>query len=177
MTRLPLLASLLLALFLTPASVSASVQDASALRFRGFRAGAPLEELDRVVRLSGGSRLGCDRAKKDSRVSECRAALDDSAAGRVSVWVSAMDSTAGVIALSAALDSTTLNSWRRELERRYGGVAVTRQGGQSMMQWVRRGRMLRLTWRREGGELTASVSLVDGRVLDAWGAARSTQSP
>jgi hypothetical protein len=28
--------------------------------------------------------------------------------------------------------------------------------------------MLRLTWRIERGEKVASVSLVDGRVLDAW---------
>jgi hypothetical protein len=33
--------------------------------------------------------------------------------------------------------------------------------------------MLRLTWRIEQGEKVASVSLVDGRVLDAWGRSRS----
>jgi hypothetical protein len=37
--------------------------------------------------------------------------------------------------------------------------------------------MIRLTWRTERGELTASVSLVDGRVLDAWGAERAADSP
>ena len=42
-----------------------------------------------------------------------------------------------------------------------------------MMQWVRRGRMIRLTWRMEKGNRTASVSLIDGHVLDAWGRARS----
>ena len=42
-----------------------------------------------------------------------------------------------------------------------------------MMQWVRRGRMLRLTWRAEKGAKVASVSLVDGRVLDAWGRSRA----
>lgn len=92
------------------------------------------------------------------------------------VWVSAMDSAAGVITLSAALDSSALGAWRRDLERRYGQVAVRTQGGQSMLQWVRRRRMLRLTWRSERGELTASVSLVDGRVLDAWGADRAGRS-
>jgi hypothetical protein len=40
-----------------------------------------------------------------------------------------------------------------------------------MMQWVRRGRMLRLTWKTDRGDRVASVSLVDGRVLDAWGRA------
>ncbi len=172
-----IVASLLLALAVFPAHLAASmVQDTSTLRFRGFRAGAPLTQLDAVVRRSGGSGLGCARASRDPRVSECRAALEDSAAGRVGVWVSAMDSVAGVITLSAALDSTTLQGWRRELERRYGTVGVKRQGGQSMMQWVRRGRMLRLTWRSERGGLVASVSLVDGRVLDAWGAGRARES-
>lgn len=169
---------LLLSLALIPAHPSASMaQDTSALRFRGFRAGATLGQLDAIVRRSGGSALGCDRARRDPRVSECRAALEDSAAGRVEVWVSAMDSAAGVITLSASLDSTTLGTWRRELEQRYGRVGVKRQGGQSMMQWVRRGRMLRLTWRTERGELAASVSLVDGRVLDAWGTERAKASP
>ena len=177
MTRLPVPAPLLVALLLLTGPASASVQDTSALRFRGFRAGAPLEELDEVVRRSGGTRLGCDRAKRDPRVSECRAGLQDAAAGQVRVWVSAMEGRSGVITLSAALDSATLGGWRGELERRYGRVAVKRQGGQSMMQWVRRGRMLRLTWRTERGELTASVSLVDGRVLDAWGAAPAARSP
>jgi hypothetical protein len=41
------------------------------------------------------------------------------------------------------------------------------------MQWVRRGRMLRLTWRMERGQKVASVSLVDGRVLDDWGRSRT----
>ena len=55
------------------------------------------------------------------------------------------------------------------IESRYGRVGAKVQGSQWMMQWVRQGRMLRLTWRTERGERTASVSLVDGRVLDAWG--------
>ena len=105
-------------------------------------------------------RLRCDRAKRDPKVSECRGRVSDSATGSIDVWVSAMDSAAGVITLSAAVDSSALRGWRRDLERRYGSVAVQRQGAQSMQQWVRRGRMIRLTWRTERGELTASVSLV-----------------
>jgi hypothetical protein len=38
-----------------------------------------------------------------------------------------------------------------------------------MMQWVRDGRMVRLTWRVDRDERIASVSLVDGQVLDGWG--------
>ena len=42
-----------------------------------------------------------------------------------------------------------------------------------MMQWVRQGRMMRLTWRTEKDNKPVSVSLVDGRVLDAWGRDRT----
>jgi hypothetical protein len=178
MTPRPLIAPLVIALLLFPATAfGTTAQDTSALTFRGFRAGARLNELDALMRRSGGGRLRCDRAKRDTRVSECRGTVSDSAAGRVKVWVSAMDSVAGVITLSAAVDSSALSRWRRDLERGYGRVATRAQGNQSMLQWVRRGRMLRLTWRTERGQLTASVSLVDGRVLDAWGAGRAAGSP
>jgi hypothetical protein len=167
------MASLAIVLLVAPATAFGSTpQDTSALQFRGFRAGARLDELDAFLRANGG-RLRCDRARRDVRVSECRGSVRDSVAGAVKVWISAMDSVAGVITLSAAVDSAALHRWRRELEHRYGRVAPRKQGHQSMLQWVRRGRMLRLTWRAERGELTASVSLVDGRVLDAWGAGRT----
>jgi hypothetical protein len=151
------------------ASAGAVAQDTSALQFHGFRAGARLDELDRVLRRLDGSRLRCDRSRKDSRVSECRGVVRDSImGGPVHLWVSAIDSVAGVITLSAGVEEARLQRWRRSLESRYGQVPVKAQASQRMMQWVRRGRMLRLTWRVERGELTASVSLVDGRVLDGW---------
>jgi hypothetical protein len=171
-----MMVSLVLASLLLPATVSgATPPDTSALRFYGLRAGAHLEEIHALLRRHGG-RLHCDRAKRDPKVSECRGTISDSTTGPIKVWVSAMDSAAGVITLSATVDSGVMNRWRRDLERRYGKVAVRTQGGQSMLQWVRRGRMLRLTWRTERGALTASVSLVDGRVLDAWGAGRASGS-
>jgi hypothetical protein len=99
--------------------------------------------------------------------------VSDSALGvPVEVWVSAIDSVSGVLTLSAELDAETLDRWRRRIEASYGRVTIRSQGSQRMMQWVRRGRMLRLTWRTERGKRTASVSLVDGRVLDGWGANR-----
>src|ERR687889_101407 len=67
------------------------------------------------------------------------------------------------------VDSSQLEKWRETLQERYGRVAARVQGSQRMLQWVRRGRMIRLTWRRAGTEKVASVSLVDGHVLDDWG--------
>ena len=153
-------------------------QDTSALEFHGFRAGARIEELDSLIRRLDGGRLRCDRAKRDRRVSECRGTIRDSAlGGAVNVWVSAIDSIAGVITLSGGVDGELLDRWRSRIEARYGRVGARAQGSQWMMQWVRRGRMLRLTWRTDRGGRTASVSLVDGRVLDAWGRERAAASP
>jgi hypothetical protein len=151
---------------------TAIAQDTSALRFHRYRAGARLDELNGVIRGHDG-RLRCDRATRDRRVMECRGTVRDSALGvPVEVWVSAIDSVSGVLTLSAELDAKTLDRWRRRIEASYGRVTIRAQGSQRMMQWVRRGRMLRLTWRTERGKRTASVSLVDGRVLDGWGASQ-----
>ena len=147
--------------------------DTTTLQFFGFRAGARLDELSFRLSSLSGERLRCRRSKVDSSVSECRAAFKAAELGRVDLWVSAIDSLAGVMTLSGPLDFNRLDYWREELLQRYGRVTARVQGTQSMLQWVRRGRMLRLTWRLEAGRPTASVSLVDGRVLDAWGRARS----
>jgi hypothetical protein len=177
--RLPALALVLVSLATSAAaSTRPTAQDTSALQFHGFRAGARLDELDGLIRRLDGGRLRCDRAKRDRRVSECRGTVRDSAlGGAVKVWVSAIDSVAGVITLSAGVDGETLDRWRGRIESRYGRVGAKAQGSQWMMQWVRRGRMLRLTWRTDRGKRTASVSLVDGRVLDEWGQKRAAASP
>ncbi len=156
------------------AQVSAVPPDSAPLEFQGFRAGARLDEMQTLVRSHDGKRLRCDRAKGDRRVSECRAVLTDpELGGAVDLWVSAVDSVAGVITLSRAVGAEQLDRWRKAIERRYGRVDAKVQGSQRMMQWVRRGRMLRLTWRAERGGKVASVSLVDGRVLDGWGGKRA----
>jgi hypothetical protein len=148
--------------------------DTSALEFHGFRAGASLAELERLARGFGARQLHCDRAKADRHVTECRATLNDpNLGGTVNLWISAMDSAAGIITLSRPLTADQLDRWRTTIEGRYGRVDAQAQGAQHMMQWVRRGRMLRLTWRTDGGGQVASVSLVDGRVLDAWGQGRA----
>jgi hypothetical protein len=168
--HLALVASLLTAM---PPVAPAPSQDTTSLEFAGFRPGARLDELEALTRARGWFR--CQRARADPRVSECRGSVTDSAiGGRVRLWISAIDSVAGVITLSAPLVPAGLDRWRLSLERRFGQVRTRVQGDQRMMQWVRRGRMLRLTWRTERGGITASVSLVDGRVLDARGRDRDT---
>ena len=168
--------SFVLCVLLVPAARAQSpvVADTSALEFLGFRAGAHLSEVGARIRELDGGRLRCDRAKADRRVTECRATLTDPATALpVDLWLSAIDSLAGVMTLSGEVEGDELDRWRGGIERRYGRVGAQVQGTQWMMQWVRRGRMMRLTWRMERGERVASVSLVDGRVLDGWGRARS----
>jgi hypothetical protein len=170
----PACAALVIALLAWARPAAATQTDTTALAFGGIRAGARLEELDHVVRSSAGTRLRCDRAKVDRHVMECRAVLENpELGGSLKLWVSVMDSVAGVITLSSDVTADQLGRWRESLEDRYGRVEPQVQGTQSMLQWVRHGRMLRLTWRMEHGRRTASVSLVDGPVLDAWGRSRA----
>jgi hypothetical protein len=148
--------------------------DTSGLQFLGFRAGARLDEVATHLRSLGGGRLRCRRSKVDSRVHECRGVLEDRALGRsMDLWISAMDSLAGIMTLSTTVAPGQLELWRESLEGQYGRVGPRVQGTQSMLQWVRRGRMMRLTWRLERGERVASVSLIDGHVLDGWGRNRA----
>jgi hypothetical protein len=171
-------ASLLLAPTLLGANAATTAPDSAGLQFLGFRAGARLDELQRHVRGMGGSRLRCRQSRVDRRVQECRAALNDrKSGGSVELWVSAMDSLAGVITLSGVVAPGQLEHWRGTLEGSYGRVGTRIQGAQWMLQWVRRGRMIRLTWRLERGEKVASVSLVDGHVLDGWGRSGAAAAP
>jgi hypothetical protein len=162
------------ALLPKPALAAAALPDTSRLQFLGFRAGARLDELAAQLEKVGGGRMRCRQSKVDPRVRECRAVLPELEAwGTVSLWISAMDSVAGVMTLSAVVAPDQLERWREELEGQYGRVGARVQGAQSMLQWVRQGRMLRLTWRLERGDRVASVSLVDGHVLDGWGRDRA----
>jgi len=171
------LAGLLLAPTLLGAKAATTAPDTAGLQFLGFRAGARLDELQLHLRGMGGGRLRCRQSRVDRRVNECRAALHDQASGgSVALWVSAMDSLAGVITLSGIVAPGQLERWRETLEGSYGRVGPRIQGTQWMLQWVRRGRMIRLTWRLERGEKVASVSLVDGHVLDRWGRSGSAST-
>jgi hypothetical protein len=159
------------------AAQAAPTADTTALQFHGFRAGARIDEINEVLRRFDGGPLRCDRAKADRRVSECRAAVQlADLGGAVDLWVSAVDSVASIMTISGYGSGGQVDRWRRALERRYGNVGAKVQGSQWMMQWVRERRMLRLTWRTDKNDKPVSVSLVDGRVLDAWGRERAKSS-
>jgi hypothetical protein len=145
----------------------------SPLEFLGFRAGATLSEISEHMQTLDGGTLRCDRSRADRRVTECRGTVTDPDAGEtVRVWLSAIDSVAAVLTLSSDVAPDQLDRWRTTLERNFGRVDAKVQGTQWMMQWVRQGRMARLTWKVQRNERVASVSLVDGHVLDGWGRER-----
>lgn len=144
------------------------------LSFFGFEAGARLDSVNQRLRALGSRGLHCDRSRRDARVQECRASLLDPATTQPLVlWLSAIDSGAGIMTVSGAMTGIDIDRWKRHLETSFGVVDARVQGGQWMLQWVRRGRMLRLTWKIEQGSKFASVSLVDGPLLDGWGRARA----
>ncbi len=117
----------------------------------------------------GRGTLGCRAGVADPRLLECRGGLPELASGRsVDIWVSVINGRAAITTLSARLTEARLARWRELLEGRYGASRERRQGAARMLQWVRGGRVLRLTWRPKGREFEASVSMVDGPLLDAW---------
>ena len=170
-----IVASILLSALLTSPG-SAQVEGstaASPLTFRGFTAGDSLSRITASLVQLKGHRLGCTRSRADSTVQECRSTFTDGATGAsVELWLSAIDGRAAILSLKADGTPAQLAAWRGELRNRYGGVETKLQGPQRMMQWVRRGRMIRLTWRMEGSGPSMSVSLVDGHILDDWGRRR-----
>ncbi|MGE3526138.1 MAG: hypothetical protein AB7I33_09480 [Gemmatimonadales bacterium] len=139
------------------------------LGFLGFQAGATLAAIEDQLIDLGGDPLRCRVSRSDSTLAECRATFPDSVTGLVvDVWVASMDRVAGILTLSASPGEGQLLQWRRGLEAVYGRVSPRVQASQWMMQWVRQGRMIRLTWRLASGGQQMSVSLVDGPVLDGW---------
>ena len=156
------------ALFAVGASSPAAAQG-PALSFYGFRAGVSLVDTDAQVRLLLGAGLSCQRSTADPRLQECRATIVDPVAHTpVSIWLAAIDSVTGVVTLSATLPTTGFTRWRDEVEGVYGPQAATVQGAQGMVQWIAGTQMLRLTWRSASGRVEASISIVDGPVLDGW---------
>lgn len=170
--------SLMLSLLVATSSVAPAQSALPPLSFLGFEAGARLDAVSQQVQALGGSGLRCDRSKRDRTVAECRATLFDPVWSRpVSLWLSSMDSASGILTISGPVTGEQLDAWKSELESAFGGVGARVQGPQWMLQWVRQGRMMRLTWRVDNNAKVASVSLVDGFVLDDWGRRRDQQAP
>jgi hypothetical protein len=163
-------------LALAPAPLVAQAAPATdPLAIFGIRAGAPVREVSDIIADRDGGHLRCDRSKVDVRVEECRATVSvPEAAEPLELWMSAIDSVTSVLTIAGNLAPDELDQLRSSLERRYGRVDAKAQNSQWMMQWVRKGTMIRLTWRAQQGAKATSVAIIDGNVLDAWTARRGT---
>ncbi len=121
------------------------------------------------MRLLLGPGLACQRSQADARLQDCRATITDPLTDApVSIWLAAIDSATGVVTVSATLTARDFERWRTAIESAYGRRSATVQGSQGMAQWILGTQMLRLTWRAATPRIEASVSLVDGPVLDGW---------
>jgi hypothetical protein len=144
----------------------------------GIKAGAPVREVAEIIADRDGGHLRCERSRVDVRVEECRATVSvPEAAEPLELWMSAVDSITSVLTVAGNLAPDELDQLRRSLERRYGRVNAKAQNSQWMMQWVRKGTMIRLTWRAQQGAKATSVAIIDGNVLDAWTARRGVPAP
>ena len=151
-----------------------AAQGPGTLGFLGFTPGATTAELRAAFLANRGSGWSCRDAREATSVSECRGTLLDPVHQEpVVLWASVIGGHAGILTLRADLGAPALEEWRRALVDSYGPAPQQRRGPIRMMQWVRGGRMLRLTWHPSPGTMEVSVSLVDGPVLDAWGRPRS----
>ncbi len=101
---------------------------------------------------------------------DCRSTfLDPITSDPVDLWLSARDSLVAILTISGPVSPVQFQAWRSSLVSAYGETDVVQQGSQSMLQWIRHRQMLRLTWRKFTDSTAASVSLVDGPLLDGWG--------
>ena len=155
-----------------------AAQTPDSLEFLGFRPGMALAEIDSAAHRAGADSLRCARSSADSLISECRASLSDADAGRtVDLWLSAVGDSSSILTLAAVLTPSRLDRWRDYLNARFGLAPSRTRGGITSCQWILDRRMLRLTWRAKGRSFEASVSMVDGRVLDAWGNRKAVGGP
>jgi len=146
-------------------SLSAQTVTTDPLDFLGFRPGAPRAEVeDRVAALGG--RLTCQTSRLDRRIAECTASVRPEGEPVLSVTASMIRDALGIMLLSAPVAEADLRRWVGGVASRYGPVAPRVSHGQETWQWVRRNTMLRVTTRPEARDRVASVSLVDGALLD-----------
>lgn len=111
-----------------------------------------------------GATLRC-QPTREPRIEACsaQARLDGQVA---TLTFSMVDGRIGIALVSARLPADQVADWHANLVEAFGDAEPQRRPGQESFQWIRDRQMMRLTVRREAGGLVASVSLVDGPLLD-----------
>lgn len=127
---------------------------------------APAMSRTAAVRLldSLGVSLSC-RPTREPRLTACEGRLAGTPEA-LGVTLSVVDDRVAIAMVSGRMPADRIAEWHADLVARFGEPVSTRRPGQESFQWVRDAQMLRLTVRREAGGLAASISLVDGPLLD-----------
>lgn len=134
------------------------------LEFLGLRAGMTRAESEATLRASGAT-LQC-QPTREPRLTACTAALTPVGGPVLTVTLSLVDDQVGIALLAGPASADRIAVWYETLTERYGEAPLRRRGAQESFQWIRNRQMLRLTVRREAQGLMASVSLIDGPLLD-----------
>jgi len=135
-----------------------------ALAFRGLRPAMTGASADSVLRAHE-AQLRC-QPTREPRMQACSAEANLGDGSPATLTMSLIDGRVGIALISARLPADRIADWHDELRRAYGEVTPQRRPGQESFQWIRADQMLRLTVRREAAGLVASISLIDGRLLD-----------
>lgn len=134
------------------------------LEFLGIRAGVSRAASEAILREAGAT-LQC-QPTREPRLTACTASLTAAGGPALTVTLSLVDDRVGIALLAGPASPDRIARWYEALTASYGEAPVRRRGAQESFQWIQHRQMLRLTVRREGGGLVASVSLIDGPLLD-----------
>lgn len=132
----------------------------------GLAPGRPLAALQaQFAKL--GAKPACKKSPAEPRLTECTGALSASPDRRSwSLTASVVDDTAGVLMLRTSVDLRSRDGIREDWVARFGRPNLRKRGDQESYEWIRGGRMLRLSSRPEGGRYHLLATLVDGAVLE-----------
>ncbi|HEX9167083.1 MAG TPA: hypothetical protein VF862_14315, partial [Gemmatimonadales bacterium] len=159
-----IVAALLAATIVSPSRAEAQ----EPLEVLGFRPGASHAAAEAAVRSQRG-RWNCRQSAVDPRFTECLGSIAPAGEPALDLIASLVRDSVAVLLLSGTVTDVDLRRWRARLDARIGPATERHSQGQVVWQWVRSGRMIRITSRAEGGTQRASVSLVDGWLLDGLG--------
>lgn len=135
------------------------------MTFLGFRPGAPRAEADAAVHDNHGH-WSCDRSRSDPRFVECRGRIAPPGEPILTVTGSLIKDSLAILLLAATVTEADLQRWQTGLAAAVGPATLKQANGQLIWQWVKHRKMIRITTRIERAARVASVSLVDGILLD-----------
>ncbi len=141
------------------------------IEFLGFRPGASRAVTEQAVRGAQGQ-WSCRGSRVDPRFTECHGRIAPPGEPALSLTASLVRDTVAVLLLLGPVADHDLLRWRAALDDRIGPAAGRQSQGQTLWQWVRARRMIRITAQAGDGTRLTSVSLVDGVLLDGLGEPR-----